>query len=161
MRKYLHITEYSSLIPYKIPKCKCEEHRFKYGESVIKSFIDNNKTIIKESFDTIYNDSVILEKSIPIDKIIIFDDLDVEDEEQTMQYVFECPVCLYNIVTTKQNIDFCPYCENDKFPPELIALINKEQMEELAVENADYTTLIQVKDNNIVFKDEPKIKENL
>lgn len=159
MRKYLHITEYSSLIPHKVPDCKKNEHSFKYGESIIRSFIDSERKIIKESFDSIYNDSIITEKSIPIDKIIIFDNIDIKDDEQEIQYVFECPVCLYNIITTDKHIDFCPYCENDKFPPQLIALINKDQTEELTVDNADSTTFIQVKDNNIVFRDESKEKQ--
>lgn len=160
--KFLHITEYSSLIPYKIPECKCNEHSLRHDNSIIRSYIDNSKTIIKESFDTIYNDTIIMEKTIPIKDMIIYDNINIADDEQQIAYVFECPICLYKTITTDKNIDFCPHCENDKFTPQVVALINTSQMKELAFDNYEDTTYIKVVDDNIVFEDRPIIKnENL
>lgn len=156
MTKYLHITEYSSLVPYKIPQKKPNEHDLVLDTSIIRSSFDDNKCPIRESLDTVFDESKLVEKTIPLDDVIIYDNIDMANEDQKLAYVFECPICLEKTITTDPTFGFCPRCENNTFPPEVIALINVSQMEELAVDNPFLSTLIQVKGNKIIFKEEPK-----
>lgn len=48
--------------------------------------------------------------------------------------------------------------ENDKFAPVVVGLINVEQMEEIAIEDADISTYILVKDGKIKIIEKPEIK---
>lgn len=159
MRKFLRIIEYSML--GKIPAKESFEHEFIIGDKLFRTSVceAEDKEQIKENFDPYYNDSKLEEKSFALNDVLIFDDLDVQDPAQKLVYVFECPVCLNKIITTEDDFDFCPQCEQEQFPFDLIALINTEQMEELAIDNPDVTTLVLIKDDEIVFKDTPKEEE--
>lgn len=163
MSKYLHITEYSSLIPYKIPNKKENEHEFEFDGSVFRSFIDSHKEPIKESYGYyLPNEAELEEKTIPLDDIVIYDVLDLNNEDQKVAYIYECPVCLEKTITTTPILEFCPHCENAKFSPQVIGLINIAQMEEIAIDNADTCYYVQVKDNEVIVKEEPeKEKESI
>lgn len=167
MKKYLHIIEYSKL-NNKIPKKESFENEFTIGNSLYRTSIvssdKSTKEEIKESlnndsFYNIYNENKLSEDIINIDDVIIYDDIDIKDKNQKLAYVFECPVCLYKTITTDKDLDFCPQCENVTFPFNLIALINTEQMEDIAIDNKDISKLIIVKDNKIVFEDKPEDKD--
>lgn len=152
---YLHITEYSKYAPkHKIPERKKNEYDLIINDSIIRTSIDNCSYKIKESFDNIYQDSIVSEQSIPLKNIFIYDKLDVIDADssnQKLAYVFECPICLDIVITTDKNYSFCEKCENTKFPPKVIALINLEQMEDYAVEHKD-CNYVQVKDDKVVYE---------
>lgn len=161
MRKFLHITEYFN-IPNKLPIKRNNEHSFKLDDKIFYTSVVTGddyatKEQIKESYknDTIYNDSIVDTTILPLDRVIIFDDLDI-DPAQKIVYVFECPICLYTVITSNKDFDFCPQCENTEFPFILKALINTEQMEELAIDNSDITTLVIVKDGTIKLVCEPE-----
>ena len=161
MKKYLHIIEYSKL--GKIPKKESFEHEFKYLNSIFRVSVKKaeNKEMVKESFNPYYNSSKLDEKIFELKDTIIFDDIDILDEQE-LAYIYECPICLYKIITSSNNIDFCPQCENTQFPFNLIALLNTEQMEELAIDNKDVTSLVILKDGKIQIFDRPKTEgENL
>lgn len=165
IKKYLHITEYSSLIPYKIPNRKVNEYDLEYNGNIIRTSVDTNKEQIKESLDTIFDESKIYEKTIPLDDIVIYDNLDIINEDQKVAYIFECPVCLEKTITTDATFNYCPHCENTKFQPLVIGLMNLSQMEEIAVEDADSSSYIQVEGDKIVVKllpeDSDKQKESI
>ena len=84
--------------------------------------------------------------------------MDVLNDNQKLAYVLECPICLHKIITSDNNLDYCPQCENIQFPLDLVALINTDQMEELAIDNKDVTTLVIVKDGEIKLID--KLNKN-
>lgn len=156
MKKFLKISEYSKL--GKIPNKKDFEHEFNIDNSIFRSSvcIAENKETIKESFyDMLYNNSKIDEVIIPLDKIVIYDDLDV-DKTQKLAYTYECPVCLNKIISSDANLNYCPQCENETFPLTVIALLNIDQMEDIAINDKDVSKLIIVKDNEIKFIDEPE-----
>lgn len=156
MTKYLHITEYSSR---KIPNKKDYEYDLTTLEdNIIRSYVDNHREKIKENFDNFYNDSIIEEKTFPLNKVIIYDNYDLINEDQKVAYVFECPVCLEKTITTDPTYNYCAHCENDKFAPVVVGLINVEQMEEIAIEDADISTYILVKDGKIKIIEKPEIK---
>lgn len=159
MRKFLRIIEYSTL--NKIPVKESFEHEFIIGDKLFRTSvcIAESKEQVKENFDPYYNDSKIEEKAFDLNDVLIFDNLDIVDPTQRLVYVFECPVCLNKTITTEDDISFCPQCEQEQFPFNLLALINTEQMEELAIDNPDVTTLVLIKEDKIVFKDTPKEKE--
>lgn len=153
MRKYLYITEYSNLLPHKVPVKESNEYDLKQKDSIIRSSI-KDYDINSVSDNSTY--SILDEKIIPLDKVFIYDDMDVElpkDSEQQIAYVFECPICLDITITTNKDYNFCEHCENTKFLPKLIALINLEQMENIAIEDKDISEFILVKDNKVVFED--------
>lgn len=153
MRKYLYITEYSNLLPHKVPVKESNEYDLKQKDSIIRSSI-KDYDINSVSDNSTYN--ILDEKIIPLDKVFIYDDMDVElpkDSEQQIAYVFECPICLDITITTNKDYNFCENCENTKFLPKLIALINLEQMENIAIEDKDISEFILVKDNKVVFED--------
>lgn len=158
--KYLHIIEYSSLVPYKIPESKGNRFSLVLQDSVIQSYVDDVKTRVMESIDYIMDDAKLSEVTVPLDNVIIYDNLDLDNEEQKLAYVFRCPVCQSVYISTNPTEDFCFICENDKFSPELVGLINVGQMEKIAVDENDVSTLIQIKDGKVVYKDEPKIEQN-
>lgn len=160
MPKYLHITEYSSSIPYKIPKKKSNEHDLEFNGNIIRTSVDTNKERIKENFDYLFDESKILEDTIPLKDIIIYDNKDIENEDQKLAYVYECPICLEKTITTDSKFNYCPHCENDKFLPQVIGLIHPDQMDEIAIDNSDISYYIQVEDGNIVIRKEPKEKES-
>lgn len=156
MPKYLHITEYSSMIPYKIPKIKIGEHDLEYNGNIIRTSVDTYREPIKEHFDYLSNDSKIYDKTIPLDNVVIYDEIDMENENQEIAYVFECPVCLEKTITTNSVLESCPHCENNKFAPQVIGLMNVSQMEEIAIEDADVSYYIQVEDGKIIIKSQPE-----
>lgn len=153
MRKYLHITEYSSLIPYKLPCKKDNEFDLKIDNNIIRTSVNNYKTCISESY--LSDDITLLEQTIPLDNIIIYDDIDNLNEDQKLAYVYECPICLNTTITSKK-LDFCPHCENTKFSPEVIALISTNQMEDIALNQSDVSTLYLIKDDKVILKDKQK-----
>lgn len=156
--KYLYITEYSLDLKYKIPERKNNEFDLIIDNNLIRTTISNNQQKIKENFDYIYDESKLDEKVIPLNKVIIYDDIDMNDEEQEVAYVYICPICQNVTITDRPNLDFCTICENTNFPPELYALINLKQMEDIAINNSDISEYIQIKDDEIVFKDAPEVK---
>lgn len=161
MKKYLRITEYCTHVPYRIPKIEKGQFDLTIDDDLIRSSVvtdQDSKSLISEGLHSVYNEALLSEKEIPLSNVFIYDDIDV-DYEQEIAYVFECPICLTTTITSKQNLDFCPYCENNKFPPNLIALVNTKQMEDIAVEHSDVSSLAVVKDNKIIFKDRPKVTE--
>lgn len=156
MTKYLHIIEYSSR---KIPNKKDYEYDLITAEgNIIRSSVDKYKEKIKENFDNVYNDSIIEEKTFPLNKVVIYDNYDLVNEDQKVAYVFECPVCLEKTITTDPTYSYCAHCENDKFAPVVVGLINVEQMEEIAIEEADISTYIFVKDGKIKIIEKPEVK---
>lgn len=165
LKRYLHITEYSSLIPHKIPNRKSNEHDLEYDGNIIRTSVDINKEQIKENFDNVFNESKIYEKTIPLDDIVIYDNLDLVEENQKIAYIFECPVCLEKTITTDATFNYCPHCENTKFQPIVIGLMNLSQMEEIAVEDANSSSYIQVEGDKIIVKllpeDSDKQKESI
>ena len=153
-RKYLHIIEYSK--DHKIPKRKENEFDLNIdNHSIIRSsiVIDNYnkcKEQIKEDYtDYFYKDSELDNYVLPLNDVIIYDNFDV-DETQEIAYVFECPICLSKTITSDSKLDFCPQCENSDFSFNLLALINTEQMENLAIDNDDITKVILTKDNDFL-----------
>lgn len=130
MKKYLKIVEYSTLGKY--PKAEQNEHLLKNKDKIIYSSIVESdiKENIKDTNDPFYINSLISSDEIPLDDIIIYDDKSI-DKTQEIAYVLTCPICLYTIITSKNDLDICPQCENIKFPFELKALINIEQMKEI------------------------------
>lgn len=160
MNKYLHIIEYSNQ-GLKIPERKENEHEFIYNNSIFRASIkiSESKEKIKESFDPYYNNVKLDEKIIKLDNIIIYDNLDLKPEQE-LAYVYECPVCLNKTITSDKNLDYCPQCEQTKFPFDLVAIINTEQMEDIAVDNADVSTLIINKDGKVIYKSLPKEEDN-
>ena len=114
---------------------------------------------LKDGLDSLHNEAKFCEKSVPLDKVIICDDLDIANEDQKLAYVFECPICLFTVISTNPGLDFCPHCENTKFPPKVVALMNVAQMEDLATEEDDLTTFVQIKDGKVIYQDMPKMEE--
>lgn len=146
MPKFLHIVEYSTLIKYKIPERKRNEYQIKIGESILRSYIDDNEHIICD--DSIYNDSKLCEKTIPLDKIIIYDDFDViEDKDQKLLYVFECPICFNTIISFNSDLELCEICNNSLFKPKLVALLNNEQYEDISKQ------IKQLEQDSITYED--------
>lgn len=156
--EYLHIVEYSSAMPKRIPKIKAGQYEYKVGESVFHAFIDKYRVRIKEDLDTtMMEDEVKLdENTIPLDDVILVDDVNIDKETQKLAFVFECPVCLSKTISTNSQFDFCPHCENPRFSPEVIGLISVPLMEDIAVNHPETNTLIQIKDDKVVFKDTKK-----
>lgn len=160
--EYLHIVEYSAMRPTRIPRLKFRQFRYKIGESVYHAYIDNSRVRIKEDFDKpLEEDSKISEDTISLDDVILVDDLDLDKESQKLAFVYECPVCLNKTITTASNYDFCPHCENSRFSPEVIGIINVPLMEDIAVNHPENTTFIQTKDGKVVFKDVSKKQKAL
>lgn len=151
MRKYLTISEYLNSSSIKLPEKQNTEFEFCIKDRIYR-------TSVKESYEDMITyakpedeeNSQISKKDIDLSDVIIYDNLDVIDSQE-LAYVYNCPVCLSTTISSEANLDFCPSCENAKFPLELIALINTEQMEELAVDEDN--SLILFKDGKIVFKD--------
>lgn len=155
MKKYLRTIEYSPL--GKIPKKEEKEFEFIYNNSIIRTKVFNNdsKTKIEESIDSYYNNSIIDSNVLCIDDVIIYDDININDNQE-LAYVFECPVCMYTSITSDKDMDFCPQCENTNFPLKLISLINIDQMNDIAINDKE-STLIVVNDDKIeVFDKEEK-----
>lgn len=158
---YLHIREYSKSgkhLPIPVPG----ERVFTYLDSVYYGRIDNNehRVQISEYYDTVYDSAKLDEEVIPLDDVVIYDNLDIVSDTQPLSYVYRCPVCLRTILTTESNLDFCPNCENTKFAPEVVGLLNKDLMDDIAIDDADETTYIQVKDDSIILRDERKKVSN-
>lgn len=151
-KKHLIISEYLNHPNIKLPEKLATEFEFCIGNKIYRT------KVIKESYanDIIYakteeeENSQIDKKEIDLNNVIIYDNLDVIDSQE-LAYVYNCPVCLSTTISSEANLDFCPSCENAKFPLELVALINTEQMEELAVDEDN--SLVLFKDGKIVFKD--------
>lgn len=166
-RKYLKITEYSSLLRDKIPIKESNEFDLEHDGDIIRtSIIKHDDNIMRSmqdemtnGLDSLHNEAKFCEKSVPLDKVIILDDVDMANENQKLAYVFECPICLHTTMTTTPNLTFCPYCENTKFPPKVIALMNVAQLEDLVTEEDDVTTFVQVKDGKVIYQDMPKNDE--
>lgn len=159
--KYLHIVEYSKY--GKIPVKESFEHEFKTtdGNIVRSSVVKDKENKNYDSFEDIINtynklSGVVEDKTISLKDVIIYDNLDIDNLDQKLVYVLECPVCLNRTITSDSKIDTCPQCGNSDFPFIVKALINQEQMEELAIDNDDVTTLIIVKDDEIKLIDKPK-----
>lgn len=160
--KYLHIIEYSKY--GKIPVKESFEHEFKTvdGNTIRSSVIDDKKDNYCSDFDNIINtynklSGVVEDKTISLKDSIIYDNLDINNPKQKIVYVLECPICLNCTITSDSKIDTCPQCGNNEFSFNVKALINQEQMEDLAINNDDVTTLIIVnKDGNIQFIDKAK-----
>lgn len=155
--KYLKICEYSTLIPHKIPEKMEYENELKLSNSIIRSYIeDDNRVKVSEDYNpyinSVYNDALLEDKTIALNDCFIYDDIDV-NEDQEIAYVMECPICLTTTIASKK-LDFCPYCENNTFPPIVTALINTKQMEDVAIDNPDISELAIIKDNKIIFKDQ-------
>ena len=156
--KYLKIREYSTLIPHKIPEKMEYENELKLSNSIIRSYIedDYNRVRVSEDYNpyinSVYNDALLEDKTIALNDCFIYDDIDV-NEDQEIAYVMECPICLTTTIASKK-LDFCPYCENNTFPPIITALINTKQMEDVAIDNPDISELAIIKDNKIIFKDQ-------
>lgn len=148
--KYIHTIEYSPL--GRIPEIKKNEYEFEYSGNIFRaSIVDGeSKRQIREQFDSYYNSSKLEEKIIPFQNAIIVDDLDLQDKTQKLVYVFECPVCLNIIVSTDPKCYWCPQCENQTYDLELIAIINQELMEDMAIEEVDDSTIVFVKDDKII-----------
>lgn len=148
--KYLHTIEYSPL--GRIPDIQDREYEFKHLGNVFRaSIVDGeSKRQIREQFDPYYNNSKLEEKIIPLKDIIIVDDLDIEDKTQKLAYVFECPVCLNVIVSTNPKYDWCPQCENQTYDLNLIAIVNQELVEDMAIDEADESTVMFIKDNRLI-----------
>lgn len=160
--KRLHITEYSKFC--KLPIKESYEHDVKLSTgNIIRTSVqkDNEeyKTDINKIIDT-YNKvtNVVEDISIPLTDIIIYDNLDIADPDQELAYVLECPVCLNTTVATNHKIPACPQCGNAEFPFTVKALVSLDQMEELAIDNKDETSLIIIKDGEVKLIDE-KSKE--
>lgn len=158
MEKYLKITEYSKYSKNMLPNLNGKfEHEFELGDSIIRTSVFSEKDRIYESYNTAVinklNELKIEENIIPLKDVVVYDEIDISDNEQKLAYVFECPICLYKILTTQSNVDTCPICENTNFPPRVIALINQEQMEDIAINNKDTSSLLLVDNDSIVYKD--------
>lgn len=159
MRKFLHIIEYSGSSPkYKIPDKRSFEYDINYNGNLVRTFVDSNRDRIKESLDYIYDESKVAEKTIPLKDVIIYDNIDYK-EDQELAYVFECPICLNITITSDAGLDFCPHCENTKFAPNVIAILNIEQMDNIAIENKDVSGLIIVKDDKVIYREDKKNNE--
>nr|CAI9751327.1 hypothetical protein DGKKSRWO_DGKKSRWO_CDS_0047 [uncultured phage]CAI9752193.1 hypothetical protein CVNMHQAP_CVNMHQAP_CDS_0047 [uncultured phage] len=155
MKKFLHIVEYAKGM--KIPEKLDEEYEFYYCNSIFRTSIKeaSSKEKVKESFDPYYNNVKLDEQVIDLGNILIYDNIDIKDD-QTLAYVYECPVCLNKTITSDKNLDYCPQCEQTKFPFDLIAIVNTDQMEDIAIKNDDVSTLIIVNGDKIVFKETKK-----
>lgn len=154
MMKYLRIIEYSPLTD-KLPIKEDNEFEFKYHNNIIRTKFFNEKDLIKEkvreSINPLYNDTIISTETICLDNSIIYDNIDLDDEQE-IAYVFECPICMYTSISSDKDLDFCPQCENTSFPLKLIALVNTEQMQNIAIDDKE-TTLIIVKDGKVKILD--------
>lgn len=161
MKKYLHITEYSSNLKYKIPNRKHGEFDLELKDSIIRSKLDEFACPIRESFDTLFDQAKLEEQTIPIDDVYIYDDLDIEDDDQKIAYVFRCPICGRLTIQTNPNLDSCLQCEEQIFKPEVIGLINRDQMEDISINNSDVSTYIQIKNGKIKVypKEDDKLKK--
>lgn len=148
--KYIHTIEYSPL--GRIPEKLDSEYEYNYGGNIFRASIveGESKRQIKEQFDPYYNSSKLEEKIIPLKDILIIDDLDLQDKNQKLVYVFECPVCLNIIVSTDPKAFYCEQCENQTYDLNLIAIIPQELVEEMAVEESDDTTIVFLKDNKVI-----------
>lgn len=148
--KYIHTTEYSPL--GRIPDIKDDEYEFQHLGNIFRVSIaeGESKRQIKEQFDPYYNNSKLEEKIIPLQNVVIVDDLDIQDRTQKLVYVFECPVCLNTIVSTDPKYDWCPQCENQTYDLNLIAIINQELMEDIAIDEADDSTVMFIKDGKLI-----------
>ena len=154
--KYLHIVEYSTLIPYKIPIKESKDFDLYIDDSIIRSSVVSGKSKVSEKYSTdILQDTVLDEKFLPLEDVIVYDDIDIRNNDQKVAYVYECPVCFNITITTDPNFDFCTHCENSKFTPKLVGLINIEQMEEIAVNENDTSSYVQIKNDKIIYKSSP------
>lgn len=157
--KYLHILEYSKFSNF-LPILESFEHEFTINNSIFRTSIveSDSKEKIKESFNPIYNNQKLDEEIIPLTDVVIYDNIDVIPE-QKLAYVYQCPVCL-NVTISSDNktMEYCPQCENSTFDFDLIAIINTEQMEEIAINEKENTSLVLVKDDEVVMVDEKREK---
>lgn len=156
MKKFLYVVEYAKGL--NIPDLKFNEHETQFGNSTIRSSVEEGytKKDIKESINTYYNNSKVEETVIPLDDVLVYDNIDADIDKQEIAYVFECPICSSVTITSEHDIDFCPQCENTEFPFNLLALIPVQQMEEIGIDNKDVSTLVLVKDDNVVMVDLPE-----
>lgn len=161
--KFLCISEYSDYGI--IPNRKNYEYELKLGDRHIRSFVfsgDKDKEQVKESInDPLFNEAKISSDVIPLDKVIIYDNKNLvpNNPDQKIAYVYVCPICLTTLISNDNDLDFCPHCENTKFSPELKALVNMDQMEDIAIEESDSSLLI-IKKDNIEIIDNPNIINN-
>lgn len=148
--KYIHTVEYSPL--GRIPPKLSGEYEFNCAGNIVRASLveGDSKRQIKEQFDPYYNNSKLEEKIIPFQNVIIVDDLDLQDKTQKLVYVFECPVCLNTIVSTNPKCHWCPQCENQTYDLDLVAIINQDLMEDMAIEEADDSTIVFVKDGKVI-----------
>lgn len=162
MRRFLKITEYSSFMSNKIPERKTTDFdvQLDTGSTIRTSIVDSKSKVCEAFSNDPLDDNIIEEKFFPLDELIIYDDLDITNEDQKVAYVYECPVCFYKTVTTDPQYNFCPQCENSKFTPEVVGLIPLAQMEELEANDKD-VTVFQLKDDKLVYKYKPKEKKNI
>lgn len=164
MKKHLHIVEYSRF--GKIPVKESFEHEVTLDNgNIIRTSVHNDVeendyiSDVDRIINVYNNESKIEEKNIDLDNVIIYDNLDIESP-QSLAYVYECPICLNTTITTDPEIDMCPQCGNKKYPFNVIALINTNQMEEIATEDDDVSSLIIIKDNKLEILPR-KQKENM
>lgn len=161
--KHLHIVEYSKY--GKIPIKEEYEYEFKAnnGNIIRSSILDDKKDYTNyEDVIVTYNklsSGLVDEKIINLNDVIVYDNLDIKDDTQKLVYVLKCPVCLNRTITSDSKIETCPQCGNSSFDFLVEALINQEQMEDVAIENDDVSTLIIVQDSEIKLIDRPKGEE--
>lgn len=149
--KYLKITEYCSAFKNKIPELKTNEHQLQLKESVVHSSIidkNDNEPISINPYDNYFNENKIEDINIPLDQVYIYDDLSINNNEQDIAYVYQCPICYHTIISTEPNLSICPHCGNERFSFDILGLINTTQMEEIAFDNSDTSTYIYIDKNN-------------
>ena len=166
MIKYLYISEYSLLDKKHIPEKLNNEYEFKIDNSLIrgrifestKQDLDCAKEEACNLYDSICNQSRIADDIIPLDDIIIYDNLDINDKQE-IAYVFECPICLTKIITSDSKLNICPRCENTEFDFDLLALINTKQVEDLSnIEDNDENN--EFADNTYLVNDNINVYHN-
>lgn len=170
--KYLYIREYLKT-KKGIPIKRNNEYDLDFGDRIMRSSIitsdTHNKSIVYESINNtqdkqLYNDVIIDTVVIPLDNIILYDYLNI-DRTQKLAYVYECPICLSNIISSNKDIECCPHCENDVYPFNLLALINIDQTRDFSKTKDDEPISVKFNDkqkSEIEFNvNSDDIKENM
>lgn len=156
MRKFLRIIEYFKNV--KLPLKENYEYEFTIENKIYRTSIceASFKEQVSESFDPEYNDAKVGEQVFELKDVVIYDDMDI-NSPQDIVYTMECPICLNTIISNDSQLDFCPRCGNEEFPLEVKALINTAQMEEIAIDNKDVSSLVIVKDDKIQLVDKSDV----
>lgn len=170
--KYLYIREYLKT-KKGIPIKKNNEYDLDLKDRIIRSSViaknTYDKSIVYESINNtqdkqLYNDVTVDTVIIPLDNIILYDYLDI-DRTQKLAYVYECPICLSNIISSDKDIEYCPHCENSTYPFNLLALVNIDQTRDFSKTKDDKNISVKFNDkqkNEIEFNvNSNDIKENM